>query len=148
MELLYSCGDYGKSCVVVYSDKQDNNASNRTWKYSNSIRREETQYKHLSSVQTKRMVYPGDVANTAQILTGTVLSLRSCGANGINPISAMKLYTSIVLPRALYGCGLWSNIDNSSMLKLEVAHRFCMKCAQGLPKLTRTDIALGMLGAS
>ena len=34
------------------------------------------------------------------------------------------------------------------MLKLEVAHRFCVKFAQGLPKMTRTDIALGMLGVS
>ena len=46
---LYSCGDDSKSCVVVYSDKQDNKASNRTWKCDNSIIREETQYKHLGS---------------------------------------------------------------------------------------------------
>ena len=54
------------------------------------------------------MVYPGDVANTAQTLRGTVLSLRSCGvhANGINPISTMKLYTSLVLPRADIALGM------------------------------------------
>ena len=72
---LYSCSDNDKSHVVVYSDKQANSASNRTWKFGNSIIREETRYKHLGSVQTKRMVYSGDDTNTAQTLRGTFLSL-------------------------------------------------------------------------
>ena len=147
---LYSCGDVGKSFVIVYSGKQDTSALNRTWKYGNSVIRETSQYKHLGSIQTKRMDYPGDVTNTIHTLRGTFLSLQSCGvhSNGLNPISSMKLYTSVVLPRALYGCELWSNVSRTSMLKLEVAHRFCLKFAQGLPKLTRTDIALGILGVS
>ena len=34
------------------------------------------------------------------------------------------------------------------MSKLEIAHRFCVKYAQELPKLTRTDVALGLVGIS
>ena len=96
------------------------------------------------------MDYPGDVTNTIHTLRGTFLSLQSCGvhSNGLNPTSSMKLYTSVILPRALFGCELWSNVSRASMLKLKVAHRFCMKFAQGLPKLTRKDIALGTLGVS
>ena len=34
------------------------------------------------------------------------------------------------------------------MSKLEIAHSFSVKYAQGLPKLTRTDVALGLVGIS
>ena len=96
------------------------------------------------------METPGDIASVVHSLRGTFLSLQSWGVHsgGMNPISSMKLYTSVVLPRALFGCEMWSSISRASMLKLEVAHRFCVKFAQGFPKLTRTDTALGMLGVS
>ena len=52
--------------LYEYSDKQDNDASNRTTNLYG---------KKLGSIQTKRMVhvYPGDVANTAQTIRGTFL---------------------------------------------------------------------------
>ena len=67
---------------------------------------------------------------------------------GINSISAMKLYSSIVLLKALYSCELWNNINTTAMSQLVIAHRFCIKFCQGLPKLTRTDIVLGLVGLS
>ena len=117
----YSCGDNGKSFVIVYSGTKDNSALNRTWKYGENIIKEVSQYKHLGSIQTKCMETPGDIASVVHSLRGTFLSLQSCGVHsgGMNPISTMKLYTSVVLPRALFGCEMWSSISRASMLKLE-----------------------------
>ncbi len=68
--------------------------------------------------------------------------------NGINPLSALKLYESVCLPSALYGCELWGKLSPSEMDKLEIAHRYCIKNMQCFPKRTRTDKALVMVGAS
>ena len=77
-----------------------------------------------------------------------MFSLINCGvhSNGINPISASKLYTSIVLPRALYGCELWNGITKSNIAHLEATHHFCLKRLQSLPLRTRSDMVKGLLG--
>ena len=108
-----------------------------------------TKHKRLGVVQSQSLRQPADVSAVKQTLRGTFLSLATCGlhAYGINPISAIKLYTSIiVMPKALYSCELWNNIDKTTMTQLEIAHRFCVKFCQCLPRLTRTDIALGLMG--
>ena len=96
------------------------------------------------------MTKPVEISSVVQSLRGTFLSLTSCGLhpNGLNPISGMKLYISAVLPKALYACELWDDISITNLSKLEIAHRFCVKYSKGLPKLTRTDIALGLVGIS
>ena len=106
--------------------------------------------KHLGVVQTQLLCQPGDISALLGILRGTFLSLATCGLNmyGINPISAMKLYTSIVLLKALYSCELWNNINTTAMSQLEITHRFCIQFCQGLLKLTRTDVALDLVGIS
>ena len=60
----------------------------------------------------------------------------------------MKLYTSAVLPKALYACELWNGLSITSIFKHEIAHRFCVKFSRGLLNLTRTDIALELIGIS
>ena len=62
------------------------------------------------------------------------------------PLTCIKLYRSVVLPKALYGCESWSNLSDSSTTQLERAHRFCIKFMQGFGIRTRTDIAIGLLG--
>ena len=52
------------------------------------------------------------------------------------------------LPKGLYGAELWNSLTPSQEEALERAHRFCVKFIQGLPKQTRSDIALGILGAN
>lgn len=61
-------------------------------------------------------------------------------------MTAKHLYETIVLPKALYGCELWSNLLQKDIEQLEVAHRFCLKVIQSLPKLARTDVILSALG--
>ena len=48
--------------------------------------------------------------------------------NGLHPCTSFKMYKSIVLPRAMYGCELWSNITQSRSVKLEQAcARACVR---------------------
>ena len=77
-----------------------------------------------------------------------LFGLTECGvhSNGLNPITAAKLYTIIVLPRAFFACELWNTITVSDMRHLETTHHFCLKRIQNLPRLTRSDMVKGMLG--
>ena len=61
--------------------------------------------------------------------------------NGLHTSTSFKIYKSIVLPRAMYGCELWSNITQSRSVKLEQAHRFCI-CFM----YTKTDVCLSLIG--
>ena len=57
------------------------------------------------------------------------------------PFDMRRIYNAVVLPKALYGCEMWSNIHASQR-----AHRFCIKFMQFLPKTTSTDVALALFG--
>ena len=52
------------------------------------------------------------------------------------------------LPKGLYGAELWNCLSSSQEETLERAHRFCIKLIQGLPKQTRSVIALGLIGSN
>ena len=136
-----------KCVVIIYIDKPlrvGNPPS--SWTFGGGEILQTAHHKHLGVVQTQASRQPGDISAVLRTLRGTFLSLATCGlhAYGINPISAtcMKLYASIVLPKALYSCELWNNINTTAMSQLEIAHRFCITFCQGLPKLTRTDTVL------
>ncbi len=76
------------------------------------------------------------------------MSLSNCGIGNsdLHPLTLLKLYRTIVLPKALYGCELWNNLTSSQITTLERAHRFSIKFIQSLPKQTRTDIAQSIIG--
>ena len=65
-----------------------------------------------------------------------------------NPSTAMKLYRTCVLSRALFCCGLWNDMTDTVHKKLEVAHHLCLKRAQRLPFTTRSDMVLCLVGAT
>ena len=64
----------------------------------------------------------------------------------MNPITGLKIYQRIVLPGALYGCELWSDLTRTEIKMLETAHKFCLKSIQGLHPRTRTATCLALLG--
>jgi hypothetical protein len=45
----------------------------------------------------------------------------------------------------MYGAELWYKVSEDDLLKLERAHRFCLKIIQGLPKRTSTVIVQSMV---
>ena len=62
-------------------------------------------------------------------------------------LSCKKIYSSVVLPKALYGCESRFCLTASQILIYEKkTHRFCVKFMQGLSIRTRTDAALSLLG--
>ena len=50
----------------------------------------------------------------------------------LHPITALRLYTSIFLPKMLYGAELWS-LSNTELEMLERSHRKILRTIQGLP---------------
>ena len=75
-------------------------------------------------------------------LRGTLLSINSSGLSlkSINPLYSRTMYTSIVIPKALYGCELWSMLSITDIQRLERSHRFCVKYVQ--LRHTSTDLVL------
>lgn len=80
-------------------------------------------------------------------LRSTFYSLVDCGiyCNGLNPQTSKRIYQTIILPKALYGCELWNGLTESQIMTMEIAHRHCIKRLQSMPKSVRTDVALSFL---
>ena len=91
-----------------------------------------------------------NIKDACDKLKGTFVSLVHGGiihGQGLHTLSCLKIYKCIALPKALYGCENWSNLSNADILSLERAHRYCIKYMQGLHRITRTDIALSLVGS-
>ena len=67
----------------------------------------------------------------------TYLSMRP---NALNPSTSVKLYSTIIIPIALYGCELWSNITSCDVLKLNCLQHFIVKTIKGFNIIIRSDI--------
>ena len=52
----------------------------------------------------------------------------------------------MVLTKALYGCEILANLNDTELLTLERTHRFRVKHMQSLGLRTRTDVASSLLG--
>ena len=53
-----------------------------------------------------------NVKDASNKIKGTLLNLINCGIyeGGFNHITSHHLYTTVVLPKAIYGCELWNNL--------------------------------------
>ena len=150
----YSCRwryDYNhkKCAVVVFNESvKEYKASTRTWKLGNDTVCEKEKYVHLGILCNKYMDIDENVENCKSKLKGTLFSITNAGIyeKGINPLTSYKLYKSIILPKALYGCELLNNLSVSNISVMERSHRFCLKFIQNINNATRTDVALTLLG--
>lgn len=138
-----------KSLVIVFNESKNvYQQSNRTWMLGNDQVHEGTEYVHLGVRCDKYMSIDENIKLATNRIRRTFLSLSNCGIyeDGFNPISIKHIYNSVVLPKALYGCELWSNLLPKHVVSLERAHRFCVKFMQFLPKNVSTDVALSLIG--
>ena len=105
--------------------------------------------KHVGTILNKDLNnWDRTVAACKTIKSTSMILLQSgCHPHGLNPATSLKIVNSLCLAKALYGCELWNNITKHELLALERAFRFAIKNIQGLPKRTRTDICLGLVGA-
>ena len=60
----------------------------------------------------------------------------------LNPSISIRVYKTVVIPKALYGSELWSSMTPADLRKLEHSHRFCLKHMQGLLRRTSTNFTL------
>ena len=61
----------------------------------------------------------------------------------LNPLMFLTIYKSVVLPKTLNGCELWSFLSHANIEQLELSHRFCLTT---LSLYTNNDIALAACG--
>ena len=137
-----------KCTVVVYNESEsDYRRSNRIWKMGEANIEEGKSYKHLGIPCDKFLSLDENVTSATTKLKSTLLGLSNCGIHedGLNPLTAKHLCKTIILPKALYGCELWNNLFPKHLIILELAHRFCVKYMQSLPKRTSTDFVMSLL---
>ncbi|CAG2242874.1 unnamed protein product [Mytilus edulis] len=86
-----------------------------------------------------------DVCRT---LRATVISLIRLGVHPaiLNPIVLFKFVKQVCYPKALYGCELWGKLTSTEWLMLERTQHYICKNIQGLPRRTRSDMCLPMIG--
>ena len=137
-----------KSFVVVFNEtKSSYRKHKRKWHLGPNEIAEQVNYKHLGVNCNKYLDISINIKDIADKLKSTFMSIVNCGLfNDLNPLTCKSIYKSVVLPKALYGCESLSHLSHSNILKLERAHRFCVKYIQGLNTRTRTDIALSLMG--
>ena len=138
-----------KCLVIVFNEsKNAYQHANRTWMLGSDQVNEDTEYVHLGVRCDKYMSIDKNIKLATNRIRRTFLSLSNCGIyeDGFSPISIKHMYNSVVLPKALYGCELWSNLLPKHYVSLERAHRFCVKFVQFLPKNVSTDVALSLIG--
>ncbi|CAC5418638.1 unnamed protein product [Mytilus coruscus] len=81
-------------------------------------------------------------------LRATVISLIRLGVHPaiLNPIVCSKFVKQVCYPKALYGCELWGILTSTEWLMLERTQHYICKNIQGLPRRTRNDMCLPMIG--
>jgi len=139
-----------KCAVIVFNDTYRHvNVDKRQWMLGREPVDEKYDYTHLGVKLSKVLSVGVCVSEAADKLRAYFFRLVSCGLHdqGVNPLTSFKIYKSVVLPKALYGCELWDNISNDDLLKLERSHRKCLIFIQGLPRSTRSDVVPSMIGS-
>ena len=138
-----------KCAVIVFNESNaDFRKTHRQWKLGNKPLAEVEQYTHLGIVCDKFMNIESSVKDSYNKLRGTFLGIVNSGIhpNGLNPLTSVTIYKSVVLPKALYGCELWNSLTLGDLNMLERGHRFCIVFIQNIPIYTKTDIALHNIG--
>ena len=129
--------------MVVYNER-GRIQRNRTFKLGQTVIEETGCCTHLGVKCDSFLTTTKLVGDACVKLRGTLLSICNSGLNptSVNPITMKTIYNSIVLPKSLYGCELWTNLCKTDILKLERAHMFCIKFIQSFGLWTSTDFAL------
>ena len=88
------------------------------------------------------------ILTSCQKMRSSFFSLIGSGLrpSTTSPLTLLKLFKTVCIPRALFGCELNSNLSQSELNMLEVTYRFCVKYMQNFSKRTKTYICLASLG--
>ena len=158
-EMMNTCYQFGlkfryqynasKSAVLVINEKSDEfKSTTRTWSLGDSMIADKESYKHLGITLNNYLNRSINVEECCQKIRSNFLSLAHCGlfGDGLHPLSAKKLYRSIALPKALYGCEFWDNLGKDDVYLLGKSHMYCLIYIQSISKYTSTYIASSLIG--
>ena len=139
-------------CAVLVCNESDTEfkRSKRRWALGDHELTETDKYTHLGIVCNKQMDMKINTMESSskirRIFFGLVVS--SFCERDLHPLTLKRIYDTVVLPKALYGCELWSSMSQTDILLLERSHRLCLKTIQEIDRKTRTCVALGLIGSS
>ena len=129
-------------------NKVERASGDRIWRLGTNVISEVDNCTHLGVLCNKQMKTSLNAEESCKKLKSTLFGLVDVGLheNGLLSTTSLKIYKSIVTPKALYGCELWFGLNNTQITMIEKAHRLCLKYIHNFPSYTRTDICLGLVG--
>jgi hypothetical protein len=104
---------------------------------------------HLGIIRANKNETNLNIQEHISIARKTLYSLIPVGLNGkngLNPVTAYKIYQAYVLPRLLYGLEVLP-LNVSQITELKQFHTKTLRCFQSLPVRTATSAVYRLLGA-
>lgn len=138
-------------CAVLVCNESETQfkRSKRRWKLGDDDLLETDTYTHLGIRCNKKMDMRANIVESAskirRIFFGIITS--SFSQQDLHPLTLKRIYDTVILPKALYGCEFWSNLSQTDALLLERSHRLCLKTLQDIGRQTRTCVAQGLIGS-
>ena len=137
-----------KTVILVFGEsatKQKKLSDSRCWRLGEKPVKEHPSHRHVGITLSSTFNNTDRILIATQKIRKSFFSLIGAGLHPsrVNPSTIIK---SICLPRGLFGCELWSHMNNTETNMLETTMRFCVKYMQNFPKRTKTDMALPSIG--
>lgn len=157
LELLHDYGqvwrtsfNQSKTVTMVFGEKISEkhiNVEKRTWFLGDYQLEEKDVWKNLGKIWHVKAsdMEPIREAVKKGYAAGVELASVGCKSNGINPITASKLWKRVVLPKMLYGSELWV-LNKRKCLELEKCQNVFVRVIEGLLPGTSGSAARGLLG--
>lgn len=132
-----------KCTVIVFNETLCNMNLNTIFSLGDERIAKKYSYVHLGITSSSDLSSRKNIDEACTKLRGSLLGINGgLSLKALNPLSSRTMYSSVVIPKALYGCELWSMISATDIEHLERSHRFCAKYIQSLPSHVSTDIVL------
>lgn len=140
-----------KSKILVYGEsgrRRVEHSGTRVWKIGENIVKEVENQTHCGILfTTQSTVMRTKLAcRKGRGIMSAICNQAKLGQGNLNPLTALRLYKTITLSSALYGCELWTHLSRVEITMLERMQRYCAKLIQGLGTRTRSNICCSMLG--
>ena len=142
-----------KSVVLVFGEslsRHNRLSKNRHWKLGEDPVSENTEHRHVGILLSTTLKNTEKISVSCQKMRSCFFALVGSGLKPgtTSPLTLLKLFKSVCLPRALYGCELMTNLTRSETNMLEVTYRFCLKYMQNISKRTKTNMCIASLGVT
>ena len=142
-----------KSVVLVFGEslsRHNRLSKNRHWKLGEDPVSENTEHRHVGILLSTTLKNTEKISVACQKMRSCFFALVGSGLKPgtTSPLTLLKLFKSVCLPRALYGCELMTNLTRSETNMLEVTYRFCLKYMQNISKRTKTNMCIASLGVT